>query len=86
MGEVNNHTSQLILRKLRLSPLKTKMIYMNTFWGEQHSKRQCELIKVNLPLQEEQKIYELPPLCASLGSIVNLDHFSRLQELNLADC
>ena len=27
-----------------------------------------------------------PTLCAPPGSVVNLDHFSHLQELDLADC
>ena len=31
--------------KLRLSPLKTEVIYLNIFGGEQHSKRQCDLVR-----------------------------------------
>ena len=38
--------------------------------------------------EEELEIYALsfPMLCAPPGSVVNLDHFSHLQELDLADC
>ena len=37
---------------------------------------------------EELEIYALsfPTLCAPPGSVANLDHFSHLQELDLADC
>ena len=88
-GSERSYITNDLKKRLRLSPLKTEIIYLNTFGGEQHSKQQCELVKVNLQGREEElEIYALsfPMLCAPPGSVVNLDHFSHLQELDLADC
>ena len=88
-GSEQSYITTDLMKRLRLSPLKTEVIYLNTFGGEQHSKQQCDLVKVNLRGRDEElEIYALsfPTLCAPPGSVVNLDHFSHLQELDLADC
>ena len=88
-GSERSYITTDLKKRLKLSPVKTEIIYLNTFGGEQHSKRQCELVKVNLQGREEElEVYALsfPTLCAPPGSVVNLDHFSHLRELDLADC
>ena len=78
-SEQSSYIMTDLKKRLKLSPLKTEIIYLNTFGGEQHCKQQCELVKVNLRGREKElEIYALsfPTFCAPPGSVVNLDHFS----------
>ena len=76
--------------QLNLKAYKTEMLNLNTFREQKYRKQSCELVKVHLSkpgLNEEVEISALsfPVICSSLQSKVDINKFSQLETVELAD-
>ena len=74
--------------KLRLCPIKTEVLNLNTFGNEQHSWKRCELVRVKLRGHDGEDIeicaLTFPAICAPPVSSIDIYQFSVLRDLELA--
>ena len=75
--------------KSKLNPLKRERLTLNTFGNEQFNKRECDLVQVQLQTRagEDLELMALTflAICSPLRTIIEVEHYSHLQDLDLAD-
>ena len=88
-GSQRSYISYQLKSKLKLNPLKQERLTLNTFGNEQFNKRECDLVQVRLQtrVREDLELMALTflAICSPLQMIIEVEHYSHLQELDLAD-
>ena len=88
-GSQRSYISNQLKSKLKLNPLKRERLTLNTFGNEQFNKRECDLVQVRLQTRvgEDLELMALtfPAICSPLRTIIEVERYSHLQELDLAD-
>lgn len=89
-GSQRSYFKSSLQRQLKLEPIKTETLHLNTF-GESKCKRQnCEVFKLKIEKKNGGENVELtaisfPTICSPLSSKVNIEDYSHQRGLELAD-
>ena len=88
-GSQRSYVSNRLKTALKLKPVKNETLNLNTFGNSKFRKQNCDLVKLNLEDKDKAKItiegLSFPVICSSLPSRVNVQEFSHLDGLELAD-
>lgn len=88
-GSQRSYITNTLKDKLGLNPVKRETLNLNTFGSREYTKQGCDLVKFSLQTKDHQKIdvcaLSFPILCTPLTTKINLENYSYLQNLNLAD-
>ena len=75
-------------RGLKLAPLKTETLYLNTFGDDRFTKQRCHLVKLSLRGKEDDvQIFAFcfPKICLPLSASLDVSCYPHLQGLDFAD-
>ena len=90
-GSQRSYVTENFCSKLGLSPVRFERLHLNTVFGDaQHKARNCKLFKLCLCKpgssdKTELLILSFPIICSALPPVSNLNQFSHLLDLELAD-
>ena len=89
VGSQRSYLSNALKTRLKLKPLRQENLTLNTFGNEQFNERKCDLISVRLQVKYGEEIeipaLSFPAICSPLQVPVELDRYTHLQDLDLAD-
>ena len=90
-GSQRSYVTERVCAKLRLKPIHTKKLQVNTFGGEHFKTKQCKLVRFDIhkPGSSERvtlTAISYPMICSTLPSIIKVDKYAHLSSLELADC
>ena len=76
--------------RLRLSPIQTDKLNLNTFGDSKLKTQNCDVVRVHLRRPGTENLYSInalsfPTICSLLPSPVDLSAYPMLSELELAD-
>ena len=88
-GSQRSYISNRLKTTLKLKPVKSETLNLNTFGNSKFRKQNCDLVELNLEDKDQAKVTikapSFPVICSSLPSRINVEEFSHLDELELAD-
>ena len=90
-GSQRSYVTERVCAKLRLKPIHTEKLQVNTFGGEHFKTKQCKLVRFDIhkPGSSERvtlTAISYPMICSTLPSIMKVDKYVHLSSLELADC
>ena len=88
-GSQRSYISNQLRSKLKLSPLRRERLTLNTFGNEQFNKKECDLVRIRLQTRFEEDLEVMaltfPAICSPLRALVEVEQYSHLHDLDLAD-
>ena len=88
-GSQRPYISNRLKTTLKLKPVKNETLNLNTFGNSKFRKQNCDLVELNLEDKDHAKVTikapSFPVICSSLRSRINVQEFSHLDGLELAD-
>ena len=88
-GSQRSYISNRLKTTLKLKPVKNETLNLNTFGNSKFRKQNCDLVELNLEDKDHAKVtikaLSFPVICSSLPSRINVEEFSHLDGLELAD-
>jgi len=89
-GSQRSYATENLCSKLGLSPVRSERLHLNTFGDAQHKARNYKLFKLflrkpGLSDKTELLVLSFPIICSALPPVSNLNQFSHLLDLELAD-
>ena len=89
-GSQRSYISHQLKAKLGLKPIKRETLNLNTFGDSIFKKKDCEVVNVTLQSSRDGDISVttliFPTICSPMLVRVDIDHYTHLQGLALADC
>ena len=87
-GSQRSYVTERVCAKLRLNPIHTEKLQVNTFGGEHFKTKQCKLVRFDIHKPERVTLTAIsyPMICSTLPSIMKVDKYAHLSSLELADC
>ena len=90
-GSQRSYVTEQVCSRLRLKPICTERLQVNTFGGERFKTKQCKLVQFDIHnprLSERVSLTAIcyPVICSTLPSIREVDNYAHLSSLELADC
>lgn len=82
-GSQHSYVTENICTRLRLRPIHSERIQVNTFGGEQFKTKQCKMVKFTLhrPAPSEHlslTAVSYPAICSTLPSITGVNNYTHL--------
>lgn len=87
-GSQRSYVTTALKERLKLAPLKTETLNLNTFRDDRFTKQRCDLVKLSLRGKEDDvEISALcfPKICSPLSTSLDVSHYPHLQGLDFAD-
>jgi len=87
-GSQRSYVTTALKERLKLAPLKTETLNLNTFGNDRFTKQRCDLVKLSLRGKEDDvEISALcfPKICSPLSTSLDLSRYPHLQGLDFAD-
>ena len=90
-GSQRSYVTERVCAKLRLNPIHTEKLQVNTFGGEHFKTKQCKFVRFDIhkPSSSERvtlTAISYPMICSTLPSIMKVYKYAYLSSLELADC
>ena len=85
-GSQRSYVTEQVCSRLRLKPICTERLQVNTFGGEQFKTKQCKLVQFDMHnprLSERASLTAIcyPLICSTLPSIREVDNYAHLSSL-----
>ena len=89
-GSQRSYVTESLVKRLNLKPLRKERLQLNTFGEPGFKGNNCDLVTIHLQKfngGDSLQLHALrfPTICSSLPSLVNLEQYPSLLELDLAD-
>ena len=87
-GSQRSYVTTALKERLKLAPLKTETLNLNTFGDDRFTKQRCDLVKLSLHGKEDTvEISALcfPKICSPLSASLDVSRYPHLQGLDFAD-
>ena len=89
-GSQQSYVTNDLAKQLKLTPLKRETLHLNTFGNSQTKRENYELFKFNIRSMRGNESVELraisfPTISSPVSSVINVNNYPHLQELELAD-
>ena len=83
-----SYVTEQVCSRLRLKPIHTERLQVNTYGGEQFKTKQCKLVKFDIHKSKRVSLTAIcyPVICSMLPSIREVDNYAHLSSLELVDC
>ena len=90
-GSQRSYVTEQVCSRLRLKPIHTERLQVNTFGGERFKIKQCKMVKFDIHKPRSTERVSLtalsyPMICSTLPSVAEVDNYAHLSGLELADC
>lgn len=88
-GSQRSYLTDGLRSRLRLSPLKSETLHLNTFGDNKYQRKSCQVFKLNLRNRVgddiQISVLNFPVICSPLPTGINLHDYPHLKGLELAD-
>ncbi len=87
-GSQRSYITNAMATKLKLQPLNTETLNLNTFGNDNFIKKKCDLVTFDILGNGDTTCIQAlsyPNICSPLNSQVNVNVYSHLEDLELAD-
>ena len=89
-GSQLSYVTNDLAKQLKLTPVKRETLHLNTFGNSKTKRENCDVFKFNIRSTKGHESIELravsfPTICSPVSSVVNIQNYPHLRELDLAD-
>ena len=87
-GSQRSYVTTALKERLKLAPLKTETLNLNTFGDDRFTKQRCDLVKLSLHGKEdnvEVSALCFPKICSPLSASLDVSRYPHLQGLDFTD-
>ena len=89
-GSQRFYVTNDLAKQLKLTPVQRETLHLNTFGNSKTKRENCDVFKFNIRNTKGHESIELravgfPTICSPVSSVVNIQNYPHLRELDLAD-
>ena len=89
-GSQRSYVTNDLAKQLKLTPVKRETLHLNTFGNSKTKRENCDVFNFNIQSTKgngsnEIRAVSFPTICSPVSSVINVQNYPHLQELDQAD-